>query len=416
MSRADATYDLITVGAGSAAFAAAIRAINLGARVGMVERSTIGGTCVNTGCIPSKNLLAAAESYHRAGHHPFPGISTSQSGVDMSAVVKTKRNVVQMLRKRKYVDLAGLYGVDIIRGSGRFAGPDVIDVGGRRLEAARFLIATGSAPRVPPLKGLKEAGYLTSTTAMRLEEHPESLLVIGGGYIGLELGQLFAHLGTKVTIVEALDRIAPFEEPEISRWMTRILGDQGIEVATSAKVVQVERGASKVLVANAGAEVRRFEGSEVLIAMGRRPVLSGLDLDRAGVQTDEHGNLVLDDELRTTNNRIFAAGDVTGGPQFVYVAAAQGTLAAENAIGGYGRKIDYEALPRVTFTTPNIAAVGLTEVQAKNEGFDCECRTLELERISRAIVSLDTRGAIKIVAERRTGKVLGIHALGIHAI
>lgn len=408
-------YDFVVIGAGSAAFAAAIRASNLGARVAIIERNTVGGTCVNVGCIPSKNLLAAAETYHHAKHHPFAGISTSGADVDMGALVGMKNDVVEMLRRDKYVDLARHYGFVIIKGSARFMSSDSIDVDGRELSAGKFLIATGSAPWAPPIEGLEGAGYLTSTTAMELKELPESMIVVGGNYIGLEMGQLFASLGTKVTIVEALGRVAPLEEPEISEWMGRILVEQGIEVVVGARVLRAETGERKTVVAEIGEAERRFEAAELLVATGRRPVLEGLELGAAGIQTDARGNLVLDEELRTTNNKVFAAGDVTGAPQFVYVAAAQGTVAADNAIGGAGRKMDYTALPRVTFTTPNIAAVGLTDEQARAQGYDCECRVLELEHVPRAIVNLDTRGAFKIVAERGTGKVLGVHAIAQNA-
>lgn len=404
-------YDLVAIGAGSAAFAAAIRATSLGARVAVIERNTVGGTCVNVGCVPSKNLLAAAETYHHAGHHPFAGIATAQGGVDMSVLVDTKNDVVEMLRKEKYEDLAEHYGFEIIKGSARFSGPDSIDVDGREIRAGHFLITTGSVPWAPPIEGLEESGYLTSTTAMELKELPESMIVVGGNYIGVEMGQLFASLGTKVTIIEALERVAPLEEPEISEWMTRILGDQGIQVVTGAKVFRAESSEGKAVVADVGGEQRRFEAAELLVATGRRPVLDKLNLDAAGVGTDERGNLVLDDDLRTTNGRVFAAGDVTGAPQFVYVAAAQGTVAADNAIAGAQRKMDYKALPRVTFTTPNIAAVGLTDDQARAQGYDTDSRVLELEHVPRPIVNLDTRGAFKIVAERGTGKVLGMHTI-----
>lgn len=411
----DVDYDLVAIGAGSAAFAAAIRATNLGARVAIVERDTVGGTCVNVGCIPSKNLLAASETYHYAGHHPFPGISTSQKGVDMGALIGMKADVVSMLRKEKYLELAEHYGFEIIRGPARFTSRHRIDVDGREIRAGHFLISTGSAPWIPPIEGLQESGFLTSTTAMELKELPESIVVIGGNYIGLEMGQVFANLGTKVTVIEALERIAPLEEPEISEWMTRILTDEGIEVITGAKVTLVEGGERKAVIAETGDTEHRFEADEILVATGRRPVLDGLDLDRAGIETDERGNLVLDDELRTTNGRVFAAGDVTGAPQFVYVAAAQGTVAADNTVSNAGRKMDYKSLPRVTFTTPNIAAVGLTDEQARAQGYECDCRTLEFEHIPRPIVNMDTRGAFKIVAERGTGKVLGVHAIAANA-
>jgi mercuric reductase len=406
-----AGFDLVTIGSGSAAFAAAIRASNLGARVAMVEAGTVGGTCVNVGCIPSKALLAAAETYHRAGDHPFAGITTRQDGVDLAGLVAGKDDIVATLRQEKYLNLAAEYGFEIIPGRATFTGPDRLAVDGAELTAGAFLLATGSAPFVPPIPGLADAGYLTSTTAMTLDHLPESLVVIGGNYIGLEMGQLFADLGSHVTIVEALERLAPNEEPEVSAWITQVLVEQGIEVLTSATVVGLEAGEQKTVVVEVGQEHRRLPSADILVATGRRPVLDGLGLDAAGIGLDDRGGLVLDAELRTTNPAVFAAGDVTGAPQFVYVAAAQGTLAADNAVGGAGRKMDYTGLPRITFTTPTIAAVGLTDEAAQAAGYDCECRVLELEHVPRARVNRDTRGGIKLVAQRETGRILGMSAV-----
>jgi len=408
-------HDLAVIGAGSAAFAAAIRATSLGARVALIERGTIGGTCVNVGCIPSKHLLAASHVYRTAGDHPFKGVETEQTGVELPALIAKKTEVVDELRREKYVDLAAHYGFEIVRGHARYSGPQRLDVDGREIGAPRIVIATGSAPWAPPIAGLEEAGYLTSTTAMELSELPHSLVVIGGNYIGLELGQVFANLGSQVTIVEALDRIAPLEEPEISEVMTQILEEQGIQVVTSAKVTRVEAGPPKTVVAETSGGELRITGAELLVATGRRPVLDGLDLEKAGVELNDHGGLVLDETLRTTNPDVLAAGDVTGAPQFVYVAAAQGTLAATNAITSEGRTMDYTALPRVTFTTPNIAAVGLTDEQAVAAGYTCECRVVELRHVPRARVNLDTRGLFKIVADRPTGKILGVHVLADNA-
>ncbi len=408
-------YDLAVIGAGSAAFAAAIRATSLGAQVALIERGTIGGTCVNVGCIPSKHLLAASHTYRTAGDHPFKGVEIRQSGVDLPALIEKKGEVVDELREEKYVDLAAHYGFDIIRGHASFTGPDRLVVDSSEIASARSVIATGSAPWAPPIDGLDEAGYLTSGSAMELSELPESIVVIGGNYIGLELGQVFANLGSKVTIVEALDRIAPLEEPEISAVMIQILEEQGVQVVTSATVTRVEAGPPKVVVAETAGGELRLTGAEILVATGRRPVLDGLDLEKAGVELDDRGGLVLDDTLRTTNPNVLAAGDVTGAPQFVYVAAAQGTLAATNALTPAGRRMDYTALPRVTFTTPNIAAVGLTDEQAVQAGYQCECRVVELRHVPRARVNLDTRGLFKIVADGPTGKVLGVHALAENA-
>lgn len=405
-------FDLVIVGSGSAGFAAAIRARTFDATVAMVEAGTVGGTCVNVGCVPSKALLAASRAYRTAGHHPFPGVASTQAGVDMTALVAGKDEVVTALRNEKYLDLATEHGFEILRGHGTFTGPHQLSVDGRELRAHAFLLATGATASVPPIPGLEETGYLTSTTAMAIDRLPESLVVVGGSSVGLELGQLFAGLGTKVTVVEAQGRLAPGEEPEVSAWITQALADQGVDAVTSATVVATGRAAGhKAVIVERGGCQRAIEAEEILVATGRRPLLEGLGTEAAGVELDRHGGLVLDDELRTTNPAVFAAGDVTGGPQFVYVAAAQGTLAADNAVGGTHRAMDYTALPRVTFTTPTIAAVGLTDAQARAAGLDCECRTLELVHVPRARVARDTRGGIKLVAERASGRVLGLSAV-----
>jgi mercuric reductase len=411
-------YDLAIIGSGGAAFAAAITAIGAGARVVMVERGQVGGTCVNTGCVPSKALLAAAEARHVAATQSFPGIATTAAGaVDPARLLAGKDALVAALRADKYVDVAADYGWEIMSGTASFTAGPALDValtegGARRIEADRYLIATGSAPWAPPIPGLTQTGYLTSTTALELAEIPESLLVLGAGAVGLELAQLFARLGARVTIVEALDRVAPVEEPEISAALTGVLVDEGIAVHTAATAVGVTRDTDGYALILAGAGQRGELGAQrLLVATGRYPVTAGLNLEAVGVSTGERGAIVIDEQQRTNNSRIWAAGDVTGGPQYVYAAAAQGSLAAENALAGTGRSLDYTALPRVTFTTPQAASVGLTDAQAVTAGLACDCRVLPLAYVPRALVNRDTRGLLKIVAEAGTGRLLGVHAL-----
>ncbi|ASU85868.1 mercury(II) reductase [Nocardiopsis gilva YIM 90087] len=408
-------FDLAVIGSGGAAFAAAIAARRKDRSVVMVERSTVGGTCVNTGCVPSKALLAAAEARHvamEAGR--FPGIRADAEDVDFAELIGGKNALVDDMRSGKYVDLAKEYGFDIVAGQARFAdevgGGPVLDVeltegGARRVEAAHYLIATGSAPWAPPIDGLADAGYLTSTTAMELTELPGSLLVVGGNYIGLEQAQLFARLGVRVTVVEMMDHLAPNEEPEAGAAIADVFADEGIEARTAATVTEIRRADGHV-VATVDGEELRFD--EVLVATGRRPVTDGLNLEAVGVATGERGEVVVDAHLRTANPRVWAAGDVAGQAQFVYVAGAQGAMVADNALDGAERTLDYSPLPRVTFTSPAIAAVGLTDAQAGRQGVDCECRVLGLENVPRAIVNRDTRGLIKIVAERDSGRVLGV--------
>ncbi len=412
-------YDLAVIGSGGGAFAAAIAARRKGRTVVMIDRDTVGGTCVNTGCVPSKALLAAAQARHLALGQRFPGIHTSAEPVDAAALFGGRRELVEGLRAAKYVDLAAEYGWEIVPGHASFRDGPVLEVAhpdGRTIgvEAEHYLIATGSTPWVPPIEGLDQVDHLTSTTAMDLDALPTSLLVLGGGYVGLEQAQLFAHLGVTVTIV-ARSRLAPAEEPEISAGIERIFTDDGITVHTHTTISGVRRepnGQVTATLTDGDGRRRTRSADRLLVATGRHPVTDGLNLDAVGIKTGPRGEVVADEHLRTDNPRIWAAGDVTGQPQFVYVAAAHGTLVADNAFDGeVGRTVDYRTLPRVTFTGPQIASAGFTEAQAIEQGYTCECRVLPLEYVPRAVVDRDTRGVIKLVAEHGTGRLLGAHVL-----
>ncbi len=408
----DTDYDLVVIGSGSAAFAAAIKARDLGASVALIEKGTVGGTCVNIGCVPSKALLRPAELYWHAGHHPFPGLHIETDGVDLASLVAQKDELVATLRKAKYEDLLDVYDIDLIRGEGRFTGPDTVEVDGRTLRAGKYLIATGASPWVPPIPGLEETGYLTSTSALELTEIPGSLIVVGANAIGLELGQLFGHLGSQVTWVEVLPRIAPFEEPEISGVLTGYLRDQGASVLAGAVVTAAGRDGDEVwLDVEIDGKPLRVTAEKLLMATGRRANTQGLGLEAAGVETDYRGHVVTDAILQTSNPRIYAAGDVTTNPQFVYTAALAGNIAAENALRGAGREISFETMPRVTFTSPQIASVGLTEDQAVEAGHAVMTSTLPLEAVPRALANRETTGLIKLVADEATGRLLGAHIL-----
>jgi mercuric reductase len=400
-------YDLAIVGSGGGAFSAAIAAAERELRVVMVERATVGGTCVNIGCIPSKALLAAAEARHRAHGHRFPGIRTDAGPVDFAALIAGKDEIVTGLRQEKYLDLAAEYGIELIEGDARFVEGTALEVNGRRIEAAHYLVATGAEPHIPDIPGLRDSGYLTSTTAMELEQLPASMLVLGGGYVALEQAQLFAHLGTEVTIL-VRSQLARTEEPEIADALRATLAGEGILVAEHTQVDRVDRDGPDVVVQAGGQELH---AEQVLVATGRTPRTAGLGLDAVGVRLGQRGEVLVDDDMSTANPRVWAAGDVTGHPQFVYVAAKHGTLAVENAFERAGRRIDYRSLPRITFTNPTVASAGLTEAQAHAQGLDCESRVLDLTNVPRAIVSRSTSGLAKLVAERESGRVVGVHLL-----
>jgi mercuric reductase len=400
-------YDLAIVGSGGGAFSAAIAARDRGLRVVMIERGAVGGTCVNVGCIPSKALLAAADARDRAGQHRFPGISTEAGPVDFAALIAGKTEIVEGLRQEKYLDLAKEYGFEIIEGTARLVDGPALEVDGRRVEAAHYLIATGAEPYIPDIPGIADVGCLTSTTAMELDHLPVSMLVLGGGYVALEQAQLFTHLGARVTML-VRSRLARTEEPEIAETLREVLIADGIVVHEGVSPEEVRRDGQEIVVRAGGHE---FRAEQLLVATGRSPRTAGLGLEAVGVQLGERGEVVVDDDMTTANPRIWSAGDVTGHPQFVYVAAKHGGLVVENAFEQSGRRIDYSALPRITFTTPTIASAGLTEAEALQRGLDCESRVLDLENVPRAIVSRNTRGLVKLVAERESGRIVGVHLL-----
>ena len=405
-------FDLLVVGSGSAAFAAAIRAAEKGLRVGMVEQGTLGGTCVNVGCVPSKALIRATEAFWAAGHHPFAGVRTSAAAPDVRAMVSQKDELVAELRSAKYQALVADYGFEVISGHGRFAGPGKVQVAGRTLTARTFLVATGSSPIVPPIKGLEEGGFLTSTTALQLTAVPARLAVIGSSAIGLELGQLFLHLGAQVTFIDVAERVAPLEEPEAAARLGQLLQEEGARVLAPAEVVEVVSGPTgQVLRVRSAAGEEKVEVDRILVAIGRSPNTDGLGLELAGVEVDRRGAVVVDSHLRTSNPRLFAAGDVTGGPQFVYVAAYEGQLAVGNALLGDDREVDLLGLPRVTFTSPQLASAGLTEAEARAKGMEVATTVMSLAAVPRALVNRDTRGLVKLVAEAGSGRLLGATVL-----
>jgi len=417
--------DLAIVGSGGAAFSAAIHATRLGKSVVMVERSTIGGTCVNTGCVPSKALIAAAEARHVAQDAGrFPGIAGSAAPVDMPALIAGKQALVEALRADKYLDLAAAHGWALIQAEATFVGTEadpVLEIAhpdgtSERVQAAHYLVATGSRPWIPDIDDLCGADgveFLTSTTAMELDDVPESLLVLGGGYVALEQAQLFARLGSKVTML-VRSRLASREEPEASEVLIEVFADEGIRVVRPATMTAARRDeATGEVVARASVSggSQEFRASRVLVALGRRPVTEGLNVDAVGVKTGELGEVVVDGRLASSNPRIWAAGDVTGHREFVYVAAAHGTLMVDNAFAGADRRVDYRHLPRVAFTSPALGSVGPTEAEVLAAGIPCDCRVLSLEYVPRALVNRDIRGFIKVVADARSGHILGLTAV-----
>ncbi|HIM25373.1 MAG TPA: mercury(II) reductase [Rhodospirillales bacterium] len=409
-------YDLAVIGAGSAGFSAAITAAELGANVALIGHGTIGGTCVNVGCIPSKNLIRATESLHQAkAANRFLGIRGDAEITDWRAVMAQKDEIVTDLRQGKYIDVLPSYNnIAYIEGPVGL-GVDVIAVNGEKMEAGKIVITTGASPAVPSIPGIEDVSFLTSTTALELEKLPDTLLVIGGGYIGVELAQMFARAGVRVTIV-CRSRLLPHAEPEISDALADFLSDEGVTILRGVSYQSIKRtknGVALSLAVDGKDEV--VEAEEVLASVGRSPNTYGLGLGNRGVELRPDGGIQVDEYLRTTNPDIYAAGDVTGRDLYVYMAAYGAKLAARNALNGNTDKYDATVMPAVTFTDPQVASVGLTEREARDQGVDAKTSILGLEHVPRALAARDTRGLIKLVTDGATDRLVGAHMIAPEA-
>lgn len=405
-------YDLIVVGAGSAGFAAAIAGAEQGARVALVGHGTIGGTCVNIGCVPSKTLIRAAQGLHDArAVRRFAGLFAGGEVEDWNALRDQKDDLVANLRKKKYADLLSAYdSIHYVESKARLV-PGGVQVDGAQLRADRVIITTGARPAVPPIPGIHEVDPLTSTSALAQKDLPRSLIVLGGGYIGAELAQMFARLGVAVTLV-CRSRLLPAGEPEISEALARYFRDEGIVLEcgiTYRRVRSTEHGV--VVVVADGQGERTLDSERLLVATGRSPNVEGLGLEACGIAQAKNGAIEVDDQMRTNRPGVYAAGDVTTKDQFVYMAAYGARIAALNALTGDTKRYDAAAMPAVVFTDPQVATVGLTEASARRSGFDVQTSVLTLDHVPRALAARDTRGLVKLVRERRSERLLGAHLL-----
>ena len=413
----DTDFDLVVLGGGSAGFAAAIKGVESGARVALVNGGTLGGTCVNVGCIPSKALIRAAEANHRRQHHGFAGVAITNGTPDWTLVRAQKDALVNDLRQAKYRDVVESYpDISLFEQRGTVGDDAAVTLhDGNVLRAGKIIVSTGSSPHVASVPGLAEAGFLDSTTAMDLETLPRSLIVIGASLVGVELGQMFARLGTRVTVLSRRSGVLPQEDPAVGDALTQYLRDEGMDILHEVTVERVERNGDYTVHYVKERRPGSVSAEQLLLATGRRANTQGFGLDAADIGLGQKGEIVVDDHLQTTNRGVYAAGDVTGEPMYVYVAAYAGALAAENALGGNVRHYDVSAVPRVTFTDTAAAAVGMTAAQAREKGFDPITSVLPLEHVPRALAARDTRGFVKLVADARTRRILGAHILAAEA-
>jgi mercuric reductase len=400
------------IGSGSGAFACAIRAAEEGARVTIIESGTIGGTCVNIGCVPSKVMIRTAHVAHLQSGHPFDGLDRPTPVIDRAAQVAQQQGLVEALRTAKYESiLESNPNIALIRGRARFEGPRKLaitraDGDTHTLEPDRVMIASGARPAIPDIPGLAESPYWTSTEALVAEEVPGHLLVIGGSVVAVELAQAFRRLGADVTVL-ARSTLLSKKDAALGEALLAVFESEGIRVLTHNVPTAVHHQDGRFVLDTPAGEI---QGDRLLVAAGRRANTDDFGLEIAGVTLAANGTIVVDDHMRTSVEHVYAGGDCTNQPQHVYVAAAAGTRAAINMTGG-DAALDLRAMPRVTFTDPPVASVGLTEEQAQARGLETDSRTLTLDNVPRALANFDTRGFIKLVAELGSGRLLGAHII-----
>jgi len=405
-------YDLAVIGAGSAGFSAAITAADQGAQVALIGHGTIGGTCVNVGCVPSKALIRATEAVHHANTASrFAGVVGNGQVIDWIALRAQKDELVASLRQAKYIDLLPAYdSVAYFEGQAKL-GNGGITIDDQHINTDKVIIATGSREFVPDIPGIDDVPFLTSTTAFEMEDLPTSMIVMGGGYIGCELAQMFARAGVNVTIVFR-SRLLPDGEPEISEALAQYFEQEGISVQQVAAYERISRTENGIaLEAQFDGAAHQLQAERFLLTAGRTANTQGLGLDDVGIELLPNGGINIDDRMRTTKAGVYAAGDVTGRDQFVYMAAYGAKIAANNAMNGDSRSYDNNAMPAVTFTDPQVASVGLTEAVARAQGIEAKTSVLSLDNVPRALAARDTRGLIKLVADGATNKLIGAHII-----
>lgn len=406
-------FDLIIVGGGSAAFSAAIKAESLSLSTLMVNSGLdFGGTCVNVGCVPSKTLIRTAETVYHGTHSNFAGIRLGEATIDFAQVIKDKKQLVATLQQKKYMDVVSDFeNLTLVNGWAEFVDSKTIRVNGKETYSAlKFLIATGASTNIPNIEGLKDIGYLTNVSLFDMEEKPESLTIMGAGYIGCEIAMAYNRLGVKVRIIEFTDRVLRSQTPDISAELEKYMRDEGIEILPNFRAVKFEkRGNDTVIHAKNpdGSLTEMVEPGRIVVVTGIKANTQKLKLENAGLQLAPNGHIAVNEKMETNIPHIYAAGDVADTPAYVYTAAFEGKIAVENAFMGAGKTTDYSALPWVVFTDPQVAGAGLDEAQAEAQSIPFEVSKLELKDIPRAIAARDTRGFIKLIRNTETDKLIG---------
>ncbi len=405
-------FDVIVVGGGQAGVPLATRLAAAGKKVLLAERAELGGTCVNTGCTPTKTMIASARAAHVARNAGRLGVRVQDVGVDLGAVVDRKNEIVRQSREglAKRVQVEGL---TVVRGQARFAGERKVEVGGQAHDADVVVLNVGARAAIPPIEGLAGVPWLDNSTAMQLREPPGHLIVLGGGYIGCEFGQMFRRFGAAVTIVDQAEHLLSREDPEISSALEEVFRNEGIALELGTKTTQVSGRAGEIRVRlGNGKEIR---GSHLLVAVGRRPNTDDLACDKAGVALDEKGWIIVDDEYRTSAKGVYAVGDVLGGPQFTHTSWDDHRILYDILLGRPHRRRSDRLIPYTAFTDPQVAGVGLTEKEARKGGVRFEGATLPFAAIARAREVDETAGVLKVLIDPATERILGAAILGAEA-
>ncbi len=402
-------FDAVVIGGGPGGYVAAIRLAQLGKKCALIEKAELGGTCLNRGCIPTKALLQSAEVYRTVRDAAVYGISAGPAAFDYAKIAARKATVVDRLRKG-VAALEKKNGVEVIAGAASFQDAHTLLVGGDEIEAKDIIIATGSAPARVPIPGIDTPGVVDSDAVLSWTQCPKSVVIIGGGVIGIEFATLFAALDVKVTVIEMLPEILPPIDAEISALMRKELARRGVDIAVGAKVDRIETG---VTVHYTQGEARSVTAEACIVAVGRRPVTDGLNLEAAGVALSR-GFVVVDEYLKTNVPGIWAIGDVTGKVQLAHVASAQALVAAES-IAGATRRMDYGIVPSCVYTEPEIASIGLSEGQAKEKGLAYKVGRFATAANGRSMIMGETAGTVKLIVEEKTGELLGCHIMAPRA-
>jgi len=428
----DSQYDLVILGGGAAAFAAITEASRRDLSTAMVNTGLpIGGTCVNVGCVPSKHLLAVAEHGAAASENPFDAVTyTEEPTVDWADALDGTDKLVERFRQENYVDVAEHFETDIYEGYGKLIDDTTIQVAdgpdeGAKISGEKALVATGSSPWAPPIDGLEEVDYYTSETILEERDLPESIVIIGGGYIALEWGQILHRVGVDVTILQRSKRVLSAMEGQLGRELQRAFEDEGIDVVTGNDFQRIGAlatdGGAEAIKSGIAVETviddteRTVTGDALFVATGVQPNSDGIGLETVGVETNNDGTIHVDEHFQTTNPNVYAAGDVIGEPELETVAAKEGNHAVKNAFGDEGVSIDYDAVPAVVFTSPEVAAVGTTELEYMDEHGTCSCRTVQMEDVPRAKAVENTDGLVQVVKHHETDEIVGVHMVGPRA-